>query len=400
MKKLLVVFLFLLLIGCSSNQEVRSPEISSPKPTSSSFPTHTSIPPTQTSIPTSTLEPTMTFTSTPTPIGGGSGRIAFTSDRNGALDIYIMNSDGGNVVELTNEISPKYSPAWSPDGTKIAFASNSDDRAFLYIMNSDGSNPIKLIDTKALEDQSSLIGRFESGCCSVSWSHDGKTLIFTTRYHSGCCRLLADIYSINVDGSGLTINELDWLEWFQNWSPDGKKIAFESENCGGAGGICVMNADGTNIINIAHERGYGGSDYGAVWSPDSTKVAFTSGRNGDREIFVVDADGTNLVNLTHFGSAWDGNPAWSPDGTKIAFNSYRDDNYEIYMMNEDGTGQINLTNSPASDGSMIWSPDGTKIIFVSDRDGHNQLFMMDPDGSHLIRLSNNEGNDYSPIWLP
>jgi len=309
-----------------------------------------------------------------------------------------MNSDGSNVVELTNEISPKYSPTWSPDGTKIAFASNTNEGASLYVMGIDGSDPIKLIDTKELEDQSSLIGRFETGCCSIGWSHDGKTLMFATSYHSGCCRALGDFYTINLDGSGLTINE---AEWFQNWSPDGKKIAFESDNCGGARGICVMDADGTNIINFAHETGgYGGVDSSPVWSPDSTKIAFSSGRNGDREIFLVNADGTSPVNITHFGSAWDGNPVWSPDGTKMAFNSYRDGNYEIYVMNADGTGQINLTNNPASDGSMVWSSDGTKIIFVSDRDGHNQIYMMDPVGSHLIRLSNSEGNDYSPIWLP
>ena len=403
MKKLQFVFLFVLMVGCSSAQETPPIDISNIRmPTSSQFPTQTAISPTQTSTPTFTPVPTMTFTSTPTPIGGGLGKIAFTSDRNGMPDIYIINSDGSNLVELTNEISPKYSPAWSPDGTKIAFASNSDDAAILYVMNSDGSNPVKLIDTKALEDQSSLIGRFETGCCSVNWSHDGKTLMLTTRYHSGCCRMLSDVYTINLDGSGTTKNEMDWLQisqLFGNWSPDGKKIVFEADNCGGAIGICVMNADGTNIINIAHARGYGGSDYGAIWSPDNTKVAFTSGRNGDREIFVVDVDGSNLVNITHYGAAWDGNPVWSPDGTKIAFNSYRDDNYEIYMMNADGSEQINLTNSPAYDGSMLWSPDATKIIFTSDRDGHTQIYMMDPDGSQLVQLTNGESNSYSPIWL-
>lgn len=84
----------------------------------------------------------------------------------------------------------------------------------------------------------------------------------------------------------------------------------------------------------------------------------------------MNADGSDQINLTNYGSGWDDYPIWSPDGNKIAFSSYRDGNFEIYVMNVDGSNQFNLTNHPAGDTNPVWSPDGAKITFISDRDGN------------------------------
>jgi len=90
------------------------------------------------------------------------------------------------------------------------------------------------------------------------------------------------------------------------------------------------------------------------------KIAFTSIRDGNEEIYVMNADGTDQTRLTN-NPAGDWNPDWSPDGTRIAFNSNRESGQdEIYVMNPDGSGVTDLTNNPASDGSPTWSPDGTK----------------------------------------
>ena len=74
-------------------------------------------------------------------------------------------------------------------------------------------------------------------------------------------------------------------------------------------------------------------------------------------------------------------PAWSPDGRKIAFTSERDGNSEVYVMNANGSGQRNLTRDPAYDADPTWSPDGRKIAFVSNRDGSYQVYDMNADGS-------------------
>src|SRR5665647_2641198 len=75
------------------------------------------------------------------------------------------------------------------------------------------------------------------------------------------------------------------------------------------------------------------------------KIAFTSDRNGNKEIYIMNADGTDQVNLTN-NPKYDWFPTFSPDGSKIVFLSDRDGIGEIYIVNADGTNQVNLTNSP------------------------------------------------------
>jgi dipeptidyl aminopeptidase/acylaminoacyl peptidase len=113
----------------------------------------------------------------------------------------------------------------------------------------------------------------------------------------------------------------------------------------------------------------------------------------------MNADGSGQINLSNH-PALDDKPTWSPDGTKLAFRSDRDGNQEIYVMNADGTGQTNLTNHAANDGGPDWSSDGTKIAFNSDRDGNLEVYVMNPDGSGLTNLTNNPAHDYEPDWSP
>ncbi len=84
-------------------------------------------------------------------------------------------------------------------------------------------------------------------------------------------------------------------------------------------------------------------------------IAFTSGRDGNAEIYLMAADGSGQRRLTRNPPA-NFAPAWSPDGRRIAFTSFRDGNAEIYVMAADGSGQRNLTRNKADDGSPAWSP--------------------------------------------
>ena len=131
----------------------------------------------------------------------------------------------------------------------------------------------------------------------------------------------------------------------------------------------------------------------------NTKIAFTSRRDGNWEIYTMNPDGTDLINLTNHPVA-DFHPSWSPDGTKIAFGSNRDGNWEIYTMNPDGTDLINLTNHPADDYHSSWAPDGTKIAFGSNRDGNEEIYTMNIDGTDTVRLTNHPSVDIFPAWSP
>src|SRR5207249_4993650 len=94
--------------------------------------------------------------------------------------------------------------------------------------------------------------------------------------------------------------------------------------------------------------------------------------------------------------------SWSPDGSRIAFSSSRDGNNEIYVMNADGTGQTRLTTTTASNLHPTWSPDGAKIAFSSSRDtgdeDRQQIYVMNADGTGVTRLTNNSADEQQPSW--
>src|SRR5207247_7231113 len=127
---------------------------------------------------------------------------------------------------------------------------------------------------------------------------------------------------------------------------------------------------------------WAGDGAGTVRSPD--QIAFASTRQGGQQdkpdIYLMNDDGTQVTNLTkHAGRNFA--PAWSPDGTKIAFCSNRDGKDEIYVMNADGSGPTRLTHSAAIDEAPDWSPDGTKIAFESHRAHNHEIYVMNADGS-------------------
>jgi Tol biopolymer transport system component len=180
------------------------------------------------------------------------------------------------------------------------------------------------------------------------------------------------------------------------------KIAFSSTREGDAE-IYVMNEDGTGFASLTNNDV---PDYLPSWSPDGTKIAFTGSFGRSAEIYVMNADGSEQTRLTNNAFA-DYSPRWSPDGTKLAFESDRDavgnELVEVYVMNADGSEQTRLTNNPGGhDQNPSWSPDGRSIVFASQRDDSQseEIYVMNADGSEQTRLTNNPGPDVEPDWSP
>ena len=182
------------------------------------------------------------------------------------------------------------------------------------------------------------------------------------------------------------------------------QIAFTSGRDGNSE-IYVMDADGKNQRNLTnHPAG----DSQPSWSPDSKKIAFTSYRNGGNiQIFVMDSDGQNPIKLTD--EVWDMNPEWSPDGRKIAFTGYKDAglgngewDIDIYVMDPDGKNRKRLTRLPGSNSDPSWSPDSQRIAFVNSRPGATEIYVMNADGTRQKRLTqgDNRGNKREPSWSP
>ena len=181
------------------------------------------------------------------------------------------------------------------------------------------------------------------------------------------------------------------------------KIAFTS-NRGGNAEIYAINADGssqTRLTNNSDEDGF------PAWSPDGTRIAYVSRTGeGSEEIYVMDADDSNQVRLT-FNLETEEFPTWSPDGTRIAFTSTRGGRQEIYLMNADGSNQVSLTDAKASGGfhkheAPAWSPDGARIAFHSPRGGEDQIYVIDADGTNETRLTSSPEPtvNFFPAWSP
>ena len=123
------------------------------------------------------------------------------------------------------------------------------------------------------------------------------------------------------------------------------------------------------------------------------RIVFSSTRDGNYEIYVMDADGESQIRLTHHPLK-DLQPVWSPDGTKIAFVSNRNGgNIQIYIMGSDGKNPTRLTDG-VWDRDPAWSPDGRKIAFAGYPEELNrEIYVIDADGKNPTRLTNNVGGD-------
>lgn len=141
-------------------------------------------------------------------------------------------------------------------------------------------------------------------------------------------------------------------------------------------------------------------DGSPAWSPDGTRIAFYSERDGNAEIYVMNADGTGVTRLTRT-SADEGYPAWSPDGRTISFDSDRDGNFDVFAMNADGSNVRPLTRHPARDVSATWSPDGQSIIFMSDREGGGfDVYRSAPDPNAPAARVTRTGTTWFPVFSP
>ena len=162
-------------------------------------------------------------------------------------------------------------------------------------------------------------------------------------------------------------------------------------------GVARVTAQGTEVEVWPGE--YSSIPVGRAPSAPQSVVArfvFVSERAGNPDIWILDEEGRE-IQLTHHAEA-DLAPVWSPDGTRIAFESMRDGNSEIYLMDGDGSNQINLTGNPAHDHAPAWSPDGTQIVFGSLRDGTRDLYVMKSDGTEQVRLTFGVGLSVAPHW--
>ena len=270
-------------------------------------------------------------------LASNTGRIVFTSVRDGNFEIYVMDADGGNQENLTNHPAYDRLPDWSPDGTKIAFVSSRDGSpSQIYVMDADGKNVIRLTDGPGQKND-------------PDWSPDGGKIAFSVGHRGK--------YHIAVmDADGRNREKLEDQAMYPSWSPDGKQIAFMSWR-DGDNEIHVMGVGGQGRKRVT--RNLAPKRYPS-FSPDGRRIAYEDGHDGlFFHIYVVDADGGNRKKLEDKAMY----PSWSPDGQAIAY----------YV--SDGIWPVNLTGT-----IHLMTADGKYLRQLSD--GRNAIDL-EPDISPL-----------------
>jgi Tol biopolymer transport system component len=242
---------------------------------------------------------------------GANGQIVFGSQD----EIWIMDPDGLNKDDLTDNPVGDERPAISTDGQKVAFMSfrqpNGDPgNSELYVMNVNGSGQTPLTESES---------NFEA---EPSWSPDSQKIIWLRQTPQ------QDLWTMDSNGANKTnlTNSSFANECCAEYSPDGGEIAFTNsgdvDNNPGTpshpNNLWVMNANGTGQTQLTF-----GTDpeqnFQPTWSPDGSQIAYIHTANASNQpyyIHVMDADGSNQAPLTPIGGYY--SPTWSPDGELIA----------------------------------------------------------------------------------
>jgi Tol biopolymer transport system component len=300
--------------------------------------------------------------------------IAFTSSRDDptnpfpvvvAGEIYLMDPDGTNLSRVTENMVGDFMPSLSPDGKKIVFDStrlrllneprNTSD---LFLMNTDGTEQTWLIRGS-----------------SATWSPDSKYIA----YHA------------SASGIGLPVN-----------TNPGAATSDSDIFVANVDDLLARTAGPQNITNSSDAR-----DDDADWSPDGTKIVFTSKPTSDdpinpvhAEIYTINPDGTGLTRLA-FNNYEERGPSWSPDGSRIVFTArvgtHGGDNFEICVVNADGTNFVQLTDNAVFDATPTFSPDGEKIVFHRSP-APQEMWMMNADGTDQMQLTFPPGTNNLASW--
>ncbi|MCC7263330.1 MAG: VCBS repeat-containing protein, partial [Candidatus Latescibacteria bacterium] len=130
-----------------------------------------------------------------------------------------------------------------------------------------------------------------------------------------------------------------------------------------------------------------------------SRLAFTSTRDGHPAIYLLNPKGNSQTRLLS-GAAGQQQPGWAPDGTRLVFSSERSGQNDLYGVGLDGEGLESLIEDPATETDPAWAPDGSRLVFVSDRGGNRDLYTCDPDGNNLIRITADPTDDTQPAWAP
>ena len=289
------------------------------------------------------------------------GEIAFVSDRDGNLAIYIMNADGTNPRRFAWK-NPEFcmSPSWSPDNSKIAYLAMSSPEPHVYITDVwiksvNGSEDVHV--NEIIPDPLLL------AYSTPKWSPDGTRLALAAQSENEKENQRCTIYLVPPDGS--TIDEsipLPWEIFFVLWSPAGNELLLKNIDSDQApsGSIYKLDISSRELTEVCTGA------FGANWSPDGIEIVFSSYLT--QSVSIINENG-NVRELTHFEDKYPNMVVWSPDGAHIvvatspSFDRQHPSN--LYLV-DSNTGEVTtVTEGEHQIGELDWSPDGKYLLFTA-----------------------------------
>lgn len=260
-------------------------------------------------------------------IGGGGEYIAYQSNRGGDYGLFLVSLATREQTPVTlNHDSNETQPAWSPDGTKLAYTSDQDGNLNIYVIDVRDGTQHRLTDHPASD-------------ISPTWSPDGHQIAFASDRDGTDF----DIYIMTLDGltpegAPIRLTDNSYNDLDPRWSPQANLLVYITYSRGNAD-IGIITTNGTVHDLLTNDKS---DDLSPAWSPDGAQIAFTSPRDGDWEIYIVHTDGSGLRQFTR-NATYDDKPAWSPDGKWIVYSSGRYLTHHLFLAAVDGSKIEELT---------------------------------------------------------
>jgi Tol biopolymer transport system component/DNA-binding winged helix-turn-helix (wHTH) protein len=299
--------------------------------------------------------------------------------------IFLLAIDEGIMGRLTSPPGQSWgdgNPSVSPDGRRLAFTRSRTkwpDPADLYVL------PLSAGRAPAGEPQLATTRPIDYG--GLAWTSDGDRLVFpaerglwTVAFHKAPELLSVPGYNPSYPATAAKGDRLAFVDSSEDldiWRVDGPAV---KNRFGG-----VRSAP-TKLIASTRD------DTNPQYSPDGSRIAFTSSRAGTDAIWVSDSDGSNPVQVTDV-KAETGTPRWSPDGRYLAFDSMKSGSEDIYVVPSQGGPIRRMTPESSEEDMPSWSRDGRWIYFYSDRSGGTDVWKVPASGGPAVAVTTNGGAD-------